>query len=303
MFLALYPGEMADTFVVVKDRVHELLRQCTRGSVLRPVAGGKAIRYDFRPENLSNEYFSLAAYHALQGFSVDETSLTRWRVQDCEKAGVALTAGYFDVTRLDHRCAGDLRLQIPGRGPRMVAAELLSFGTGALRPAGYFAANAWEFAEYGRLGTPFEKVYTRIGALCCGGGSSQFGTEKEVYCSTNLVYGDALGELEQLWERRADIDFLQQVAQNLRCLSQWPRFPVVAHAPLNYEAVFKLHLRAQAVWDKPPANARALLRRLDYLLDHLVIDSNPATAFTPPPRRTNRSGYDGWLTDTGSALN
>lgn len=185
----------------------------------------------------------------------------------------------------------------------MVAAELLAFGTGALRPMGYSAANGWEFAEYGRFSTPFEAVYSKIGALCCGAGTSQVGAEKEIYCSSNIVYGDALGELEQLWERRADTDFLRQVAKHLQCLEHWQHAALPPQAPLNYEAVVGVHLRAQAVWSRPPANERTLLRRLEYILDHMAIDSSPQVIFTPAPRRNDRSGYDGWMPDTGSALN
>ena len=123
------------------------------------------------------------------------------------------------------------------------------------------------------------------------------------------------GEVEQLWERRADTEFLQQVAEDLQRLKEWPNTAAPANAPLNYEAVVRMHLRAQAIWRKPPSSARVLLRRLEFILEHAIIDSSPFSSFKAPgqPNRglpgpgthpeSDRSGYDGWLTDTGTALN
>jgi hypothetical protein len=280
------------------------------------MGAGNAVHYELRAADLSNSYYSLAAFHALQGFTVDETNLPRWRVQESHKAAVADAAGYFDATRLDHRCTGDLRLRPPGTGALMVAAELLCFGTGALRPAGYAVLHAYEFAEYGRLTSPLEVVYAWIRALYCGPGSSVEQTGKEIYCSTNILYGDALGELEQLWERRADTEFLDAVARYLQRVNSWRESPAPAHAPLNYEAVVRAHLRAQSVWRTAPSNGRALLRRIEFILEHLIIDNSPGLDFDAPGRRCrkslpnsgvdrhqDRSGYDGWLSDTSMGLN
>lgn len=305
---------MAKTFVAVNDRVQGILRECTRNALLRAGGAGGVIQHEVRPEKLPAAYYPLAAFHSVQGFSVDETILTRWRVQEEQKPLVAIAAGYLDATRVDRRCAGDLRLRPAVCGPGLMAAEVLTFGTGALRPAGYAATAVWEFMEYGRLSTRFEVVHARIAALHCGPWSSGACIEKEVYYSSNLMYGDVLGELEQLWERRADTDFLDQVARHLRCMRFWSRRTAPAHAPLDYEAVIKTHLRAQAVWRKPPTTGRALLRRIEFILTHTMIDSSPVTTFPTPAHRPNplsrpdldlgqdRSGYDGWLTDPSPGL-
>lgn len=306
---------MAKSFVAVNDRVQGILRDCTRRALLRPAGPSGAIQHEFRPENLPEAYFALAAFHAIQGYSVDDTTLIRWRVKEEEKSLVTLAAGYFDATRLDRRCTGDLRLRPASYGAGLMAAEILTFGTGALRPAGYASTDVWEFNEYGRLGSKFEVVYARIGALHCGPWSSAICMEKEVYYSSNLMYGDVLGELEQLWERRADTELLDQVARHLQSMREWPLLAVPANAPLEHEAVIKMHLRAQAAWRKPPANGRTLLRRIEFILDHTIIDSSPATEFRGPAKGStpltgpgsglnqDRSGYDGWLTDTGFGVN
>jgi hypothetical protein len=83
------------------------------------------------------------------------------------------------------------------------------------------------------------------------------------------------------------------------------------HPPLNLNEVMKLHLRCQSLWKRPPATARVLLRRLDYILSNTTVESSPETVFRTPghvsepapgPRAshsgnwsTDRSGYDGWL--------
>jgi hypothetical protein len=287
---------------------------------LQPAAlpdGGEGLAYQVRPECLPETYYSLAAFHCLQGFPVGETRLGRWRVRDGCKAAVAEAAGYFDATRLDRRCAGDLRLKNDELAPGMTAAELLVFGTGMLRAACYSSENAADLKEHGRITTPLEVVFTRIGALRSGVSGSGSFTEKELYYSTNLIYGDALGELEQLWDRRADVEFLDRVARHLSAIAAWTRYPAPAQAPLNFELVMKLHLRSQAVWRKPPASGRALLRRIEFLLEHTLIDDTPRTQYRVPTRaasgepptgprghwQRDESGYDGWLPEAGTALN
>jgi hypothetical protein len=78
---------------------------------------------------------------------------------------------------------------------------------------------------------------------------------------------------------------------------------------LNLEGVVGLHMRAQALWRTPPATGRALLRRLDYILEHTEIDTSAQTIFRQgeppagpvadePPSpgwEADDSGYDGWL--------
>jgi hypothetical protein len=140
---------------------------------------------------------------------------------------------------------------------------------------------------------------------------------KESYDSTNVLYGDVVGELQQLWDRRADIAFLDAVAAHLQSLRVQMQAGAYFYPPLNLPMVLKLHRQKQALWKTPPTSGRALLRRLDYLLDHIELDEKAATVHSltevapqPQPRaprpgtgrapesgdwQADRSGYDGWM--------
>jgi hypothetical protein len=132
---------------------------------------------------------------------------------------------------------------------------------------------------------------------------------KESFDSTNVIYGDVLGELEQLWDRRADTAFLEGIARSLQALRASGEIAAYLSPPLNLSEVIKLHLRAQSLWRTPPASGRALLRRIDYLLEHIQVDNCPCTFFRRDESEVERheldsapgewnadcSGYDGWL--------
>ena len=110
-----------------------------------------------------------------------------------------------------------------------------------------------------------------------------------------------IGELEQLWDRRDDTAFLEAVARSLQPMRTGPEIAAYLCPPLNLEAIIKLHLRAQSLWRTPPANARGLLRRIDYLLEHIQVDNSPCTFFRrhhpviQPDHRGPAPG--GWTTD------
>ncbi len=258
---------MQKTFVAVNDWCHTLLRELTRRTPLVPTRldnGSGRVLYQIHPELLPENYFSLVACHTLDGLPLEQLRLGCWRVRESSKPAVLKAAGGFDATRLDRRCWGDLRLKPPGGRAALLSGELLVFGTGMLR--GESLAG-----RHGALSVSSRELFTRIWALRREGSPGLSKLHKRVYESTNLIYGDALGELEQLWSRRADTDFLEKVVEVLADASVWGELPAALHAPLNAAAVVRLHRRAQGLWNTPPRSARALLRRLEFILGNTTL--------------------------------
>jgi len=276
---------MARKFVAINDPVHRLIRGITRHWRLGPsvLPGGmRVFEYLICEPALPEAYYALARFHTLEGMSLESFVPERWRVQARHKVGLPQQVNFFDVIKLDRRCARDLRLKLSKRGPGMLAAELLCFGTGALRARNddpLDRVHRYLWSQHGRIWSEHETVHTTIRALHWNSLPLKYNKQKESFDSTNVIYGDALGEVEQLWERRADIAFLDQVAGSLQRMAHEPEVAGYLYPPLNLGLVMKLHLRCQAVWKSPPANGRALLRRIEYVLSNTVVDDAPPTLF------------------------
>ena len=269
---------MASTFVAINDWCHAILRRIARETPL--VRNGvRGFRCELDPERLPEKYFSLVACHTLDGLPMEQVKAGCWRVREGCKRAVMEAAGGLNALHLDRRCWQDLRAGLRGNGEAsdLLAGELVSFGTGTLRRVGPRSRD-------GRLHTELEQTSARIWAL----GQNETGSPglvKQVFDSTNVIYGDVFGQVEQLWERRAEMSFLDEVAAELAEFRQWRELPAPPDAPRNWAAVAGIHLRSQARWRVPPQNGRALLRRLEWIIENTILDSQ---ATTLRPGRTSQ---------------
>ncbi len=290
---------MEQKFVAVNDWCHELLRKLTRCTPLKPfrLADGTAtVQYCIRPELLPETYFTLVGCHTLDGLPLEQLRLGCWRVRESSKLAILKAAAGFDATRLDRRCWGDLRPRPDVRGTALLSGELLVFGAGALRGPSLHRGHA-------AIPVPRQNVVTRIWGLRPEGYPLPE-IRKRVYESTNVIYGDTLGELEQLWDRRADTAFLDHVARALTNARQWARLPVSRHPPSNAAAVLSIHRRSQAIWKSPPSSGRVLLRRIEFILDHTVIPTSPSIPVSRGPLKPrSEERFENPQFGTGSALN
>jgi hypothetical protein len=308
---------MAKTYVVINDPVHALFRSMTRRVALCPhcMADGQVrVEVAAASEDLPEVYHVLAVFRACTGLRLFPTSAAGWGMGGPRQRGPGQRMRGLDVLEVDRRCCRDLRLRFDQAGTGLLARELLSFGTGMLRARNDDALDPlqrclWE--QHGRIESRHEAVLARIGALHWNSIPCPAIARKESFDSTNVIYGDAFGQVEQLWNRRADTEFLGQVAQSLRRTGQPLRSAASLCPPLNLETVMKLHFRAQARWKAPPGSGRALLRRIEYILEHATIDDAPETVFGGPTSagasapghfaeggaewEDDGSGYDGWL--------
>lgn len=305
---------MSKAFAAINDPVHNLIRALTRHTPLGlRITPGElpTMAYRVEPEALPPGYYALAIFHALEGLSLEAARHARGLLKLAEAGAVLEMVNYFDAVNLDRRCCRDVRLKIRKSGPGMLSGELLCFGTGMIRarnddPEDTFQAQLW--SQYGRLRTRYEEVHAQIRALHRTSWPMRSAVQKESFDSTNVIYGDVLGELEQIWDRRADTVFLEQVTQSLQSFRKRAQIAAFVNPPLALEKLIELHLRAQALWRKPPTDSRSLLHRLEYILSHTKIDNSPDTVWDREPSSPwqprhpeagtwpgDDSGYDGWL--------
>jgi len=276
---------MSRTFVAIDEPVHRLLRNVTHRTPLGMKVGRnnhRSMVYQFTDTALPNPYYSLALFHSLGGMPLDQVFQAKWSFAPAERSGVAQRVGYFDATRLDRRCLRDLRIRTAQPEPSMVSAELLAFGTGTLRARNDDSEEPIQrelWSRHGRFKPEREVTYASIRMLHSRTTRGSELVGKECYDSTNVIYGDVLGELEQLWDRRADTDFLQEVADSLQGIRESGRVVCHLNSPLNVAAAMQLHRERAGIWKRPPETARALLRRIEFILGSTVVDSWPALSF------------------------
>ncbi|TSC86240.1 MAG: hypothetical protein G01um10147_952 [Microgenomates group bacterium Gr01-1014_7] len=120
-------------------------------------------------------------------------------------------------------------------------------------------------------------------------------SERIVYESTNIIYGDSYGELEQIMRRRDDKVFLDLYLQVLNYQGErlipggtdpdvwynkgrdffetYRGYPLEASSPLC--KAWTQHIDQYGLWDKLPQTTQELLGRVEFLLANTVIDYHP----------------------------
>lgn len=107
--------------------------------------------------------------------------------------------------------------------------------------------------------------------------------------STNLIYGDSLGEIEQLLRRREDKEFLQAYLQTIQETGRridrknpapnnhMPYSGRVSYVGMPYLSGRVLpawvdHVENQGIWDKPPQSTEELVERAQFIWDNTFHD-------------------------------
>jgi len=175
----------------------------------------------------------------------------------------------------------------------IVAPEPIAWGIGLYREA---IPTVWGLSAYlgekppAKITSEYVEVHgTQIIVITIGGKEEPVSWE-----STNILNGDVLGELEQVIQRRKEIEFIQDYLDQVKHLTT-DRIPYEYHRKRGFydnvdlapgELVHRgchetgmlrhqWHRDQQSVWDSPPETVRELLERVDWLLNQTVVDDNP----------------------------
>ena len=158
----------------------------------------------------------------------------------------------------------------------MFSVDPINSGVGILRPA-----RAWSGGFYAALGDPLGKLTARgmkvHGHIIARTHIDPEDVNKrhaEDWESTNMLYGDMYGEVQQLDDRRKERIFLEQVVQGLNS----GKGTLESMGTLEeFKHTYRNHLACQRLWELPPQSADELLERVDYILGHILFDEQPKT--------------------------
>lgn len=255
---------MPGNFVVVQDKTHKLLADLARTTPLVPlVTNGVAVDIVFDTagigKRLPPEYFALIGSDPSMPEEDRET--------------IAEVHNYFSALDLDSRCASTHRFRISERANTIQSAELVAFGVGALRPLR---------GKYGKPGGA--KIYSEKCTTCVTIiARTNFDDGKKAYVPvvwepTNLVYGDAYGELLQLFNRRGETKFMAQVVQALQELGRFSSGRLDDVHP-HFAHLYRNRLLSTALWEMPPANPEELVDRVHYIMTWKAVETSPRTLY------------------------
>ena len=181
---------------------------------------------------------------------------------------------YFDANRVDELCRDSMRNRISRRCTSLFSVDPINSGVGIVRPArarsgGFYAALG---EPLGKLTARDMKVYGHIIARTHIDPEDTNKYHAEEWESTNMLYGDMYGEVQQLHDRRTDQDFLEQVVHGLNA---GKGFLEEIGTLEEFKQVYRNHLTCQSLWELPPQSPDELLERVDYILGHTTFDEKP----------------------------
>jgi len=265
---------MAKEFVVIWNELHRHMAALSRETPLIPVFEGSMTKprtENSKVEDVIHDTDNLdrivpSRYYEL--LDIPEF----WANGDRARTPHALYhQNYFDANRVDELCRDGERNRISLRYTSMFSVDPINSGVGILRPA-----RAWSGGFYAALGEPLGKLTARgmkvHGHIIARTHIDPEDTNKyhtEDWESTNMLYGDMYGEVQQLHDRRTERKFLEQVVQGLNS----GKGTLESMETLEeFKKVYRNHLACQSLWELPPQSADELLERVDYILGHATLD-------------------------------
>lgn len=182
------------------------------------------------------------------------------------------------------------RLGSDSDGP--LALEPICFGTGIFREL--FSQQTPFQAIMGEVPKPkYWSEYLQVFGSIVAVVTRNEDIERIVYESTNIIYGDSYGELEQIIRRRDDKTFLDLYLKVLdyqgeRIIpggtdpSVWYNqgrdfFETYRGHPHGdtLSKAWTQHIDQNRIWDGPPHTIEELLERVEFLLANTIIDPSP----------------------------
>lgn len=270
---------MAEEFVVVWNELHRHMAALSRETPLIPVferSVAKPRSRDAKVEDVIHNTDNLdkivpPRYYEL--LDIPEFWINGGRARTPH---TLYHQNYFDANRVDELCRDGMRNRISLRCTSMFAVDPINYGVGILRPV-----RAWSGGFYAALGEFLGKLTARdikvYGYIIARTHIDPEETDKyhaENWESTNMLYGDMYGEVQQLHNRKTDRKFLEQVVQGLNAGKG--TFEGIGMLE-EFKKAYRSHLNFQSLWQLPPQCPDELLERVDYILGHTTFDEQPKT--------------------------
>ena len=267
---------MAEEFVVVHDPLHEEMANLSRKTPLEPVFERRKSSPNFgKVEDIVHDVDGVERLASARYYELLDIPVFYDNGQPARTAQTLYIYDYFDANKVDKYCRDGLRSKITLRATSLFSVDLLNHGIGIVR-----RVRAWSGGFYAALGDHLgrielngAKVYQTIIAKTHTDPEDTVITHAEDWESTNIVYGDSYGEVQQIQDRKSDREFLVKLCEGLNLEPESQSF----WTP-DYKGLHKNHVACQRLWDDPPQSPDELVDRVDYILAHCVLDDKPKSS-------------------------